>query len=362
MEEYLHDLSKIQINFSDMFSKTIIISPSGKFYGSEQTLFSFMQATRNIYTVYISSNDGRFLKAAKEQKKHQIKSFSNVKLLYVIVFFKMLFGNSNCLYVNEGGHIRYIKKIASILKNKLFVVHVRLIEDTTHCRLKNTPSNVKLISTSKYISDLIQQSTGILSEVISSPCRCSDEKPVWNSDFLEDGLIHVGIIGRVTPTKGLSDIINFCEYIEMNKMKIYFHFWGDVESSLLLDKFKKNIDNYKFVKIVFHNYEKDKKVIFNRMDIIIHFCKTEPLGGIFFESLNFGKPFIGFNARGIGEIAKKLQISNLMVDDSINWEEEMLKKIKYVQCHIEEYKEARNKMLQIYSLEDYCRKIEEILL
>src|SRR5210317_146486 len=95
--------------------KTAIISPSGNYYGSEQTLNSFLNNTRVTYNVYVKYVEGGFYSILNKGKPHKLFKFSNIPLLYIRLAFVLLF-KYNTIYINEGGHIRYIKILAKIFR------------------------------------------------------------------------------------------------------------------------------------------------------------------------------------------------------------------------------------------------------
>ena len=49
-----------------MYSKTLMVSPSGSFYGSEQVLYSHLDYTKKSYTVFVPF--GSFFQ--KKLKRH----------------------------------------------------------------------------------------------------------------------------------------------------------------------------------------------------------------------------------------------------------------------------------------------------
>ena len=123
-----------------MYSKTLMVSPSGSFYGSEQVLYSHLDYTKKSYTVFVPFGSF-FQKKLKRQHKHDVCGFSNIKLLYIKIFLKLLFAGYKTLYLNEGGHIKYAKLIAKLLPFVNVVVHIRLVEDTGSNRLDKLPKN-----------------------------------------------------------------------------------------------------------------------------------------------------------------------------------------------------------------------------
>lgn len=338
--------------------RTAIVSPSGKFYGSEQTLFSYLKHTKNIFTVFVKYETNGLYQKLRDSSNHKVNAFNNTYFLYFRLFILLVFRYDR-LYINEAGHIRYIKTIAKLFKKKSFIIHVRLTEDTKRERLHSIPKNVKLIAVSEYISRLIFDEIGIRTQVLSSPERGgidTDDKK-WNL-FSQNQDIKIGIIGRLSKSKGvkeMSDII-----LSSKDDKMTFHFFGDFQySDYEVVKFTEELKNSDKLNYVFHGFISEKNNIYESVDIILHFNKNEPLGVIFFESLNYKKPIIGFNSGGIGEIAKKLGLSKYMIN---NWDKnsDLRKLIKSI--NLNDYEKARKSMIETYSISNYSDILESIII
>lgn len=341
-----------------MSNKIAIISPSGKFYGSEQTLYEFLNETSKKFDVYIKSENEGLLSKISKESKHSYFEFSNLYLLYLKLILKLIF-QYDVLYINEAGHIKYVKILARLFHSKKFVIHVRLTEDTKFERLKNINSNIKLISVSRYIQELILKSIGKQTDVLSSPFRAKDENASWPKSLHNKEVMDIGVIGRVTSSKGIHNCISFIEYLEKNNHPLTINFFGDINNEdLLVKKLMDIIKELKFVKIKFHGFIRNKKGIFENSDVIVHFNENEPLGVVFFEALNNKTPFIGFNSGGIGEIASKLDLNNFIVNEK-EWEKELFKQLKSID--LIKYKKAYENMLKYYSPNYYSRKLECLL-
>jgi len=341
-------------------NKTIIISPSGHFYGSEQVLFDFLAQTQNLYKVYVPRR-GRLIEKLISQKKHTTRSFGSIKFLYLKIFFQLLLGKANVIYTNEGGHIRYFKVLARAFKKRKFVVHIRIIEDTDSNRIGLLTKNVVLLSISDYVTALIGTSKQFVRTFYDPYISKSNIRVIRKCG---KSRIKVGIVGRVTDTKGLEDIECFCDFLEKgNISNIHINLFGDVEKekqNVLL--FIKKSKNYSHVEITFHGFVENKDELYNSIDIVIHFSKVEPLGRIFFESLDYGIPFIGFNAGGIGEIARILHLEDCMINQRINWEADLCHKINTVQKSLQKYQAAKENCEMFFSADAYCKALEKIIL
>ena len=134
-----------------MIGPNIIVSPSGNLYGSEYVLLDFLKESSLKYQIY-APKDSTFSKKLKEEN-YKVSGFKNLKWLYFKIFFKLLFSR-NILYLNEGGHISYVKVLAKILFFKKFFISVRLLEDC-NAKLHKISNNISLIAVSNYIKEKI---------------------------------------------------------------------------------------------------------------------------------------------------------------------------------------------------------------
>ncbi len=346
--------------------KIAIISPSGNYYGSEQVLHDFLCTSHHQYTVYAPK--GKFIDILKADPNADaiVNPIKSIKILYGLLALFLAIGAIDGIYVNEGGHSRYIKLLAKLFPKKKFYIHIRLIEDCTINRIGNMPDNVTLISVSDYITNIIKRNTGqnaiTVLDIYSQRKRSGAFKAIDHSN------IQLGIVGRLTDTKGVDALISFCETAESKTSKrLTLNFFGDINTeSEKVKLFVEKSQNYKNIKCVFHGYVNGSDNIYSHIDILLHFNKIEPLGRIAFESLDYGVPFIGFNAGGIGEIARRTNLIPYMVDPSSNDPSvEFLKLIDLLMSnddYIEDFKRGQKIITQICSPNEYTSKIETIIL
>ena len=128
MEDFRKEIAQ-----TDSRTLNIAVSPSGNFYGSEQTLMTYMEHTRLRFLLFIPANSCKALtKRAKTLPNVSLRSFQSPLHLYVwIVWFILQSAiRKICVnvYLNEAGFIRYLNRLPRLgLVQK--VVHVRLTED-----------------------------------------------------------------------------------------------------------------------------------------------------------------------------------------------------------------------------------------
>lgn len=342
-----------------------IASPSGHFYGSEQVLFDFLGTTTHKYVVYMPN--GLFFEKVNQQSAHTARLFSSVKKLYLHLAWLLLREKYDGVYINEGGHIKYVNILADLFPQKHFYVHIRLLEDSLAKRLGKKRSNISYISVSEYITHEVKYNTGI-------ECYTMYDiyKPISGIDGIKniqlyDNVLRLGIVGRVTTTKGLKDIVRFCDYCENHPAKytFEFHFYGGIDSYITeVQKFVIKAETYSKIKCLFHGFVNDKKQIYETIDLLVHFNRVEPLGRIIMEALDFGVPFIGFEAGGVGELAEQFGVSENMISYEDNWESAFQKKLVDIVVNAdkmkESYKEAKIRMKSVCSPLTYTQNLEHL--
>mgnify|MGYP000623817570 CR=1 FL=1 len=115
-----------------------------------------------------------------------------------------------------------------------------------------------------------------------------------------------------------------------------------------------------FVKIKFHGFVSTKDDIYSNIDLVLHFNKQEALGRIFFEALDYGIPLIGFRCGGIGEIANKIKYSDLVVDESINFNQYVLGTLSNLSIiNNTDFELARKNAIQLFSTANYAKILDQ---
>lgn len=295
----------------------IVISPSGNFYGSEQVLYDYLNQTSLSGLVFVPQGSEFFFKLVERKfTNFRIIGFKRnfIAGLYILIAKYLLTGNYNGIYLNEAGHIKYFSLLKIFFPSKIFVIHVRLKEDAAVNRWSSISKNrLKAISTSRYIERLLP----IPSIMIYDPFKFDKEKK-YSIPFESDSIFNVGIIGRVTATKGSNRLPAIIEKLkEKGELgNFHFHFFGDVypdfyESGLVELLAKTGA-------VSFHGFISDSAKVYGDLHVVLHLSEQEALGRIFLEALNEEIPFIGLDGGGIGEMANLLGMNNAVVDISNN--------------------------------------------
>lgn len=341
-----------------MTKRFIAISPSGNFYGSEQVLFDYLSNTSLQFEVYVPANS-ILEEKIKAQGKHKTHAFKNIYGLYLSIFTKLLFKKTT-IYLNEGGHSRYINVLSKLFKHQQFIVHLRIIEDMNHYRLSSN-KNITYIAVSNFLSNFIEHGKRSII-CLHDPFDINKYNNTQTSNF--SGIKKIGIIGRVTPTKGLKEIQSFINHTELKKLNFEFHFFGDVEhDKQAVNNFIKSMELNQYSKCIFHGFVNTTKAIYKNIDLVLHLNINEALGRICFESYAFNLPLVGFNQGGIGEISRLIQTSEFTVEYKLGWEEQILNIIK----NMNETKnsnlitQAKKNISIIFNPLIYTNKLDEII-
>lgn len=340
-------------------SRTIIISPSGNLYGSENVLLDFLQNTENIYTVYIKTK-GLLFKKATKISKHIIKNYNSEKSFYLkLIFILLIKRKIRIIYVNEGGHVRYIKLLAKIFPKRNFFVHIRIKEDTHKQRLTGLSKNVKLIVISKYIVSLINQLHKTI--LIYDPYKITKDKAT--SELKNEDKFNIAIVGRITKTKQLDNLFPILNSLQ-NIKNIRFNFWGHYdETNDWYKTFKNKTFNYSNFEFIFKGFNENQNEIYANTDLILHLNTTEALGRIVFEAVDFNIPIITFDKGGTGELMKMLGFDELIVKKDDRWQEKFAKKILSIiqgKNYNKNILNAKKIIKKEFTPKKYTNKIEEL--
>jgi len=342
-------------------SKTIIISPSGNFYGSEQVLWDFLFHSEGTYIVFVPARSLLLQRLVKQNSRHIIKTFEpgRLPLFYCRIFFFLLLKGIGTVYLNEAGHNKFIQILAAFFPKKKFVIHVRILEDTESARwLPQKAPNVEVISISRYI----EQKLPFPSELMYDAYQFT-EKAVISVKKEPDKLL-IGVVGRVTATKGLGKLLELIDYLDNDTPgRFIFHLYGGVsekEEDREAIACLRSLSNVKL-----EGFQESKDEIYCGMDCILHLSVMEPLGRIFFEAIDYGKPFMGFNAAGIAEIGQLTGLEELLIDPEKDWKEQMAVKMDRLEKEYDQFaavvREARGKAAERFDLPAYVKQIDKLI-
>ncbi|TPV35741.1 glycosyltransferase [Paucihalobacter ruber] len=346
--------------------KTIIISPSGGYYGSEQILHEHLIYTEKVFKVFVSRNKNYISILRQSNLKHSITSFKSVKWLYFQIFLLLFFKDYKTVYCNEGGHIRYLKILARCFPRKTFIVHIRLVEDTKANRIKNfITTNMRLITVSHFIRcEIMKQNP----KINSSKIETVHDYYIKNYNQLSvmplKDIVRIGVIGRVTSAKGVSFAGEFLDYWDRHiSKKLECYFYGDVDKENTdVQIFNRTVESLSNVSVSFKGFIKDKDELFETFDIAIHFNPYEPFPRIYFDAMSRITPVIGFNSGGIAEQAQIFGFEKHLVEKTVSWPKEMCRRVLEIHENIEKCKKEITEKQYLFDnkldIKKYISKIE----
>jgi glycosyltransferase involved in cell wall biosynthesis len=285
----------------------IVISPSGNLYGSEYVLYDFLKGSDNTYAIYVPKNS--VFHAKLKEEDFNVYGFTSVKMLYVLVFFKLLFNSVN-LYLNEAGHISYVKILSRLFPSRNFIVSVRLLEDCNN-KLKKLSKNTTLIPVSEYLrANIISNAE---TNVIYDPYSLTNSK---EPSIDNKGKFIIGLIGRVSFTKGLDDLVLIVNRLSKTEIEsIQFRFYGTFDAyDLWFKNFKETLGKVNDLDYQFCGY-KTQDEIYSNCNLILHLNKVEALGRIIFEAIDNNVPFLCYGEGGTGELAVFLELPALTCEN-----------------------------------------------
>lgn len=335
----------------------MIISPSGNFYGSEQVLFDYLGATKLEPGIALPEKCLLAETIASAYPRYKLSYFTNkrLKLFYVRVFLGLLGGRYDRIYLNEAGHVKYLLLLARLFPQKRFVIHVRIIEDAAPDRwVIKPPGNVRVLA----ISEWLKAALPVPAQVLYDPYPFSSA-PVH---VKAAGQLRIGIIGRVTPTKGLDTLQGLINALRASGEKGFcFLLFGSVAEEDRKSGWIDKIAGHNEVKL--EGFVEDKDRLYGQIDCVLHLSTQEALGRIFLEALEKNLPFSGFNAAGIGEIARLLGLNRLLAPpgDVAALMEKLQDIAHRYEEHCREMARARQKAAQIFNLHVYSATLDKLL-
>ena len=313
----------MRLEFSDLTDTNLqkwVVSPSGNYYGSEQTLLNYLQLTSLSFEVFVPSNTSEsFLEALNKTKKHRIIRFGSTRSLYLKLIFRLLKLRVRnlrvSLYVNEGGHIRYVNILQLLFPRLRAIIHVRLIEDVYSRPWSRIQSNrIKILSTSAYIKDALQ-SLSVSSSLLSSPYR-TEQCRFEAIRFDRNNLI---VVSRISKAKGSDFLCSFLRCCHNLGRTVNLYHFGEVNEDAATDLMQ--VQQLDCINWHSEGFQKSKRKIYSK-GILLHLNPKEPLGVILLECVSFGVPFLTFNSGGTGEIARNMGLEKYTCGATeTGWEE-----------------------------------------
>lgn len=130
--------------------------------------------------------------------------------------------------------------------------------------------------------------------------------PVPANHFSRDGIIRVGLIGRIAPIKGQDVFIRAASHVINHCQKVYFKIIGDIDTPFYPEyktSIRKLIDDLNIQDWVeLSGYALDVVSAIQQLDILVSASQREPFGRVLVEAMACGKPVIGTNVWGAVDI------------------------------------------------------------
>lgn len=339
--------------------KTILVSPSGHFYGSEQVLYDYLEGTKIKYLVFVPREGILVQRLAQSKGRHTIRVFRPEQLirLYLRILYLLAFKGYTSLYVNEAAHIKYVEGLAKILTRKRFYIHVRILEDTVVGRLPaRILSNLNVFTITKFIQSRVSYPSTLIYDGYAFKRKSGFTEKSLNSIF------KIGMVGRISISKGIDHLLPILEIFDLKSTSdIQIHLFGSLDPGLGKTEMINTLYSNKKIRVM--GFVERKDDIYGDMDCILHLAENEPLGRIYFEALDYGIPFIGFNSGGIGEMASRIDYTELLVEAKKPLDyNTFYEKIRYVQSNGKVVKkllaEKRELATKIFSMEEYTSTLD----
>lgn len=340
-------------------SAGIIISPSGNLYGSEKVLIDFLQHTKKKYVVFVPAKSELYSELIKLGTQHKILEFKSLLLLYFSIFLLLLLKKKS-IYINEGAHIRYAQILAKLLPYCKISIHIRIIEDCQ--RISKPPKNLQVITITNFLAQKIQYpNLSVIYDAFPIKPFEANLKPKP-----DNYTITVGIIGRITASKGINLIFPIIDQFEKDPRYrlsiIFFGTYNNKESNI--EGFINKTQGFNHTKCIFPGFEKNQHLLYNSIDMVIHLNQNEPLGRIIFESISYNKPIITFNKGGAGELMQLLELESHTVNaEDPDWSKLFKELIlsTYINPPVQEISMAKKIIQQEFTIEKYVEDVERII-
>lgn len=326
-------------------------------------MYDYLDSTELDPEIAVPQNSMLGKKIQSALSRYRLRYFTNKYLVifYLKIFIDIFFNKYQSIYINEAGHVKYILVLAKIFAKKNFIIHVRIIEDTDTKRWIMVPGkNVTVLSISGYI----QAALPVSSQLLYDPFHFTESKDPGRQTS-ETEVLRVGVIGRVTRTKGLDrliELVNVLRAAHIEK-KIIFKLFGSISTDAYTDNWLVKLTCEETVTM--EGFFDNPNEMYQSVDCILHLSGQEALGRIFLEAINEGKPFIGLNAAGIGEIGGMLGLTDFLVPVGETTVFEITEKLKmiagrYTDC-CKMMIAVKEKAAGIFGMNAYVKTLDKIL-
>lgn len=286
-------------------------------------------------------------------------------LIFPFIFFRVWKFNPDIIYSNTSAENSGI--FLSKILGKKHVWHIRefMKNDYKYYFIFGKINKSRLISMSDksiYVSNSVLKEVhelyddekfmvvynGIYSNIESVP-----ENKIFNDDIV------FGMVGILDPAKGYELAIRYFSVLVEKYPNSKLFIFGD-KDGVYKNKIIKELNELNIIdKVIFKGFVKNQEDIYNSIDILLVFSRSEGFGRVTIESALFGIPVVGYDNAGTSELINH-KITGCLFNDYYSFEESIkfiLIKENYDSVRVRAFNQAKTK----FNVVVYCENIYSFL-
>lgn len=172
--------------------------------------------------------------------------------------------------------------------------------------------------------------------------------------------INLGIVGIFDPAKGQDLAINIMPKILKSFPNAKLHIWGDKAGAYKRKLFDLVESLHLKNNVIFHGFEKNPNIIYDKMDILMMCSRCEGFGRVTVEAMLRAIPVLGYNSGGTSELVKNGENGYLFTSP-----EQCVFGLKKILSSENEFNRIRKNAFDDahmnYNVELYCSRVEEFI-
>lgn len=276
----------------DRFENTVIFLSEGGWLAdsiAENGTKVFYLGMRHGFSLLAALKILRVLRAVSPRIAHI--HCRNFLINLILIFFSRV----PCVYFEHGGNLIGDHPEKEAIFYKLFGPFFKVV-----------------LANSEYVKSQVIKVSGLPEEKVKTFYIGIDPVPysvTIDKDEIKRGIgippanKVVGIVGRLTPAKGMDDFIKVCAHLDKLKGDERYTYLI-VGNGPLLGELEKLADELR-VDIKFLGDRQDVPRILKTFDVFVFTSKWEPFGIVLLEAMAAGVPVVGFEVPGADEILLK---------------------------------------------------------
>lgn len=172
--------------------------------------------------------------------------------------------------------------------------------------------------------------------------------------------INFGVVGVLQESKGHHLAIEYFSQAVKKYPSAKLHIFGE-GYGFYEKRLKSLVEQYNLhQKVIFHGFVADTNHIYQQIDVLCMFSRSEGFGRVTAEAMLRGIPVIGLNTGGTTELVEN-DISGYLVSDYQSFEDAVGKlfanETNYNEVRFNSYHRAKS----LFSVEKYCKAVEEFI-